>query len=365
MRKVPFFSLELQSQKLKQSVMDAVSKIIDNTSYILGEETTRFEDSFAQYIGVNHSVGVSNGTAALYLGLKALELNEDDEVILPAATFTASAQAVAQLGAKPVFVDIDPHTWTINPASVEEAISAKTKLIMPVHLYGNPCAMDELVSLAKKYKLLIAEDAAQAHGARFKGRQVGSIGDMGCFSFYPSKNLGAMGDAGAVCFNDPGYEEKLKAYRNCGKDAAGAFEYLGFNYRMTNFQAAVLNIKLPFLAEWNERRRAIAQQYNTSIVNSKVSQQKVQEYNYAVYHLYVLKVDDRKRFCDHLDKHGVGFAFHYHSPLHLQKPYTYLNQKAGTLPNTEDLFARCVSIPLYPEMDQLAVDRVIEVVNMY
>lgn len=365
MSKVPFFSLAAQSELIKQDVLDAIAGIIDNTSFILGETTTKFENDFAAYIGATQALGVSNGTAAIYLALKALGVREGDEVIVPAATFTASAQAVCQLGAKPIFVDISADTWTIDPQCIEEVISPKTKVIMAVHLYGNPCAMQEIMAIAEQHKLFVLEDAAQSHGATYDGQCTGSFGDMACFSFYPSKNLGAMGDAGAVCFKDSAYEEKLKAYRNCGKDATGAFEYMGFNYRMTNFQAAVLNIKLPYLAGWNEKRRAIAEQYNTKITNPKVDHQKVQAKSMAVYHLYVLKVDDRRRFCKHLEEHGIGYAFHYESPLHVQKPYAYLNQKVGSLPIAEDLFSKCVSIPLYPEMEQTAVERVIEVINKY
>jgi dTDP-4-amino-4,6-dideoxygalactose transaminase len=365
MSKVPFFSLAAQSKLLKQEVLNVIAGIIDNTSFILGEDTANFEKDFAKRIGSAYALGVSNGTVAIYMALKALDVSEGDEVILPAATFTASAQAICQIGATPVFADIEPDTWTIDPKSIEVHITKKTKAIMPVHLYGNPCAMNEIKAIAARHNLYIIEDAAQSHGASYDGQYTGSFGDMACFSFYPSKNLGAMGDAGALCFQDVAYEEKLKAYRNCGKNAAGSFEFMGFNYRMSNIQAAVLNLKLPLLNDWNDKRRAIANQYIAGIRNEKLQHQVVKDKNRSAYHLFVLKTDDRKKFCSHLEANEVGYAFHYETPLHLQKPYAFLSYKEGSLPNTEDLFSKCVSIPLFPEMDEWAVERVIEVINKY
>lgn len=360
---VPFFSLKSQSALFKQKALESFEAIIDNTDYILGNDVDKFEKDFSNYCESKYTLGVSNGTAALLVALQVLGVKTGDEVILPAATFTATAFAVAQLGATPIFVDINEETWLIDSNEIEEKINQNTKAIIVVHLYGNPCDMDTISVLSKKYNIPVIEDAAQAHGALYKNKKIGSFGDIACFSFYPSKNLGAMGDAGAIVFQNKQYLEKALAIRNCGKDFNGEHSFLGFNYRINTFQAAVLGHKLPFLNELNNKRIAIAELYKNSITNEKVSWQKTETTNKNVYHLFVLKVDDRLSFVKHLSENKIGFSFHYQKPVHHLDAFNYLEK--SILPITEDLFSRCVSIPLYPELSRAEVNRVVEVINAY
>ncbi len=362
---VPFFSLKEQSASVKQEVLEKIASIIDQNEFVLGQELKAFEDNFAAYCESNYTIGLTNGTAALYVALRTLGIGPDDEVIIPSATYTATALAIVQLGAKPVFADINPHTWTIDEQDLARKITHKTKAVIVVHLYGNPCKMEALTAVCTQHKLLLLEDAAQAHGSMYAGKKIGSFGDIACFSFYPSKNLGAMGDAGAITFQNEDYLELASAIRNCGKDKQGNHQFLGFNYRMDPFQSAVLNVKLPFIESFNAKRRAIAERYKKGISNNKITWQKEQENAQAVYHLFVLKVDNRQAFTDYLKECKIGFAFHYLLPTHLQPAYSFLNYQKGDLPITEDLFERCVSIPMYPEMTLEAVQRVIEVLNAY
>lgn len=358
---VPFFSLSEQSKLLKSRVLEKLSMIIDETDFILGREILEFEKSFAEYCETNFALTINNGSAALYVALEALGVKAGDEIILPSATFVATAFAVSQIGATPIFADINPDTWTIDPASVKSKITNHTRAIIAVHLYGNPCAMDDLTSIAEENNILLIEDAAQAHGARYKGKKVGSIGDVGCFSFYPSKNLGAMGEAGAVVYKDVKYHESMMAYRNCGKDFTGAHVYKGFNYRMPTFQAAVLNTKIPLIDGFNQKRNSIATHYKREIQNDKLIWQKVQESSSSVYHLFVVKPDNRQKFIEHLKINGIGYSLHYKKPVHLEPAY----QTVDILPVTEDLFSKCVSIPMFPEMTTEQMKRVVEVLNTY
>lgn len=364
-RQVPFFSLADQGQNLKPKVLEKIGALIDQTDYVLGQDVSEFEKNFAKFCNSGHAVGVSNGTAAIYLALKSLGIGQGDEVILPAATFTASAQAICQLGATPVFVDVMEDTWTVSPSAIQAKVNPKTKAILVVHLYGNPCDMDEILAIAKQANIEVVEDAAQAHGALYQNQAVGSLGTFGCFSFYPSKNLGAMGDAGAVTFNDSKYNEQLRAYRNCGKDNEGVFKFMGFNYRMSTFQAAVLNVKLPYLCEWNARRSEIASRYDEEIHHEGFRKQRIRLGNFSARHLYVLWTENRDELSQYLKKNHIGFAYHYLSALHLQEPYHFLNYKRGAFPVSEALFDNCISIPLFPEMSDEEVERVISVLNAY
>jgi dTDP-4-amino-4,6-dideoxygalactose transaminase len=362
---VPFFTLEFQNKQFKEEVLASIAQTIDRGDFILGEDLLAFESNFAQFCEAPYALGVSNGTAAIYMALKTLGVEAGDEVLLPSATYTATALAIIHLGAIPVFVDIKPDTWTIDLDDAKGRISSKTKAIIGVHLYGNPCKMDELVLFAQQHHLFLIEDAAQAHGASFEGKKVGSWGDMAGFSFYPSKNLGSMGDAGAVTFKDSKLLALANGLRNCGKDALANHKYPGFNYRMTSFQACVLKAKLPHLDSFNEKRKKIASFYKANIQQDKVQWQKVQEGGDAVYHLFVLKVDNREKFIQYLQQNGIGFSFHYKVPVHLQEVYQSYNFKEGDLPVTESLYARCVSIPLFPEMSEEQMARVVAVVNAY
>ncbi len=363
--RIPFFSLEKQSQDLKNEVLQAIASVIDNTDFILGKDVLAFEKDFSSYTDCKHVVGVSNGTAALYIALKALGIQANDEVIVPGATFTATAMAVSALGSTPIFADIDKETWTICPLDIKRKITAKTKAIIVVHLYGNPCKMDAIMQLAGERNIAVVEDAAQAHGATFKQQKVGGIGDIACFSFYPSKNLGAMGDAGAISFNNEMYLEEIRGIRDCGKGNNGNHKFLGFNYRISSFQAAVLNVKLPYLNANNVRRKEIASFYKSNIKNPKLSWQKVQDNGESVYHHFVVLADDRAQFTKHLEAHGVGYSFHYKTPVHLQEAFSYLKQVEGSLPHTEALFGHCVSLPMHPELSDADLEIIIQVINAY
>jgi dTDP-4-amino-4,6-dideoxygalactose transaminase len=363
--KVPFFSLEQQNQQFKNEILNRIEAVIDEGDFILGKELLAFEEAFAQYGNVPFSMGVSNGTAAVYLALKILGVKVGDEVLLPSATYTATALAIIHLGAVPVFVDIDEKTWTIDVEHAKTKVTKKTKAIIAVHLYGNPCKMNKIQDFALTHSLFLIEDAAQAHGATYQNKKVGSFGNVAAFSFYPSKNLGSMGDAGAITFQDESLLSFAKGLRNCGKNNQGEHVFPGFNYRMTSFQACVLLSKLPHLDTFNNKRKAITTFYKENIQNAKVQWQKVQEDGEAVYHLFVLKVDNRTTFVQHLEKHGIGYSFHYLVPVHLQEVYKEFNYKVGDLPITEDLFSKCVSIPLFPEMTEEQIQEVVRVVNAY
>lgn len=362
---VPFFNLEEQNKLVKEEILLRLAQTMDRGDFILGQEVQAFEAMFAAYCECKFAVGLNNGTSALYVALNALGIKPGDEVIVPSATFSATAAAVIQLGATPVFVDIDESTWTIDPNKIQSKITSKTVAIIAVHLYGNPCKLDELQEVAKRNSLFLIEDAAQSHGALYKGKKVGSFGDMACFSFYPSKNLGAMGDAGAVCFNNEDFLEKIKAIRNCGKDRNGEFSYLGYNYRIDPFQASVLQVKLHRLETYNQKRIEIANQYKANITNQKITWQTEQANSKSVYHLFVVKVDNREKFVAHLEKHQIGYSFHYKKPVHLLEAFKNLGLNDSKLEQTEELYAHCVSLPLFPEMTTDQIERVIEVVNQY
>ncbi len=360
--RVPFFDLKRQSQAIKCEVLEKFEEVIDNTAFSSGPFVEEFEDAFGKYLGIEHVVALNSGTSALHLSMIALGIGRDDEVILPSLTFVATAWAVVYVGAKPVFVDVQPDTWQIDPDEVRKRITKKTKAIIGVHIYGQPFNVEEILDIAKENGLYLVEDAAQAHGATFKGKKVGTFGDIGTFSFYPSKNLGSWGEGGAIATHDGNIARRVKILRNQGSEVKYEHVEVGYNMRMTGFQGALLSIKLKYLDAWNERRRMIARRYMKEIDNPKISFQKVVEGGEGVYHLFVVKVDDRKEFTRYLESKGVGYALHYPKPVHKQKPFLHLNFK---LPITEELCEKIVSIPMFPEMTDEEVDYVIDVLRNY
>jgi dTDP-4-amino-4,6-dideoxygalactose transaminase len=363
--KVPFFDLKRQAKAIKNEILKEIENVIDECAFSLGFAVENFEKNFANYLNIKHVVALNNGTSALHLALRSLNIGENDEVIIPSWTFIATAWAVSYVGAKIVFADVDEETWQIDPEDVKRKITKRTKAIIGVHIYGQPFNINEILKIANEYNLYLIEDTAQAHGAEYYNKKVGTFGIVNAFSFYPSKNLGSYGEAGAIATNNDEIADRIKILRNQGQKVRYEHVEIGYNMRMEGFQGAVLNVKLKYLDKWNKRRREIAKRYLNEINNPKIKFQKVVEGGKGVYHLFVIKVKNREKFINHLEKFGVGYSFHYPKPVHLQKAYEFLNYKEGSLPITEELSRTTISIPLFPEMTDEEVDYVINVINDY
>src|SRR5689334_51789 len=334
---VPFVDLKQQYASIKTDVDAAIARVIGNTSFILGPEVRAFEAAFAEYVGARECIAVNSGTAALQLSLMAAGIGVGDEVVVPSFTFFATAEAVSVLGATPVFVDVDPVSYTVTAAGIEGAITPRTRAVIPVHLYGQAADLDPILALAQKHDLHVIEDAAQAHGAEYKDKRVGARGSAGCFSFYPSKNLGAYGEAGAIVTNDEELATRLRLLRDHGSTSKYAHAIVGYNFRMEEMQAAVLNVKLPHLNDWNDARRARAARYSSSLSNSSIGLPREMAYARHVYHVYVVQSDNREGLQKHLTTAGVQTGVHYPIPIHLQPAYAPLGYKRGDLPVTESL----------------------------
>lgn len=339
---------------INKEVMPATRKVLKSGWYILGDEGNKFELEFSRYVGAKFGVGVNSGSDALYLAVKALGISQGDEVITVAHTMISSVDAISRNGAKPVFADIDPSTYVMEPAKVEAKISKKTKAILPVHLYGHPVDMDPLIEIAKKHNLLLIEDACQAHGSKYKGKIVGNIGDVGCFSFYPTKNLGAYGDAGMITTNSEELAIKLKKMRNYGQSKRYYHDFVGVNSRLDEMQAAILGTKLFHLDEWNERRRNLAQLYNNLLNNSNLITPVEREFAKHVYHLYVVRAKRRNELQQYLLNKGIQTLIHYPIPVHLQEAYK-TNDK---LPVTEKICNEIVSLPIHPWLRENEVKKI-------
>ena len=347
---VPFVDLKAQYASIKNEVDAAIARVIQNTSFIMGSEVAAFEKAFADYLGARFCIGVNSGTAALQLALMTCGIGPDDEVIAPSFTFFATAEAVSVLGAKPVFVDIDPVSYTIGAAQIEAAITPRTRAIIPVHLYGQAVDLDPILDVAKRHHLRVIEDAAQAHGAEYKGTRVGARGDAGCFSFYPSKNLGAYGEAGAIVTNDEELSQKLRLLRDHGSTSKYVHAIVGYNFRMEEIQAAVLNVKLPHLDDWNDQRRNRALIYNDLLKDCGVGLPRAMDYARHIYHVYAIQSDNRDALQKHLTANGIQTGVHYPIPIHLQPAYASLGYRPGDLPVTERLSERVLSLPMFPEL---------------
>ncbi len=357
--KVPFVDLQKEQKTLKKSIEKAMNKVIKKGNFILGEEVSAFEKSFAKYLGVKYVIGVASGTDALVLSLKALEIGLGDEVIVPSLTFIATALAVSITGATPVFVDVEKETHVIDPEKIEKKITKKTKAIIPVHLYGNPANLNKIMAIAKKYKLFVIEDAAQAHGAIYKGKKAGTYGDLSCFSFYPTKNLGAYGDAGAVATNSSVFAAKIGLLRNYGQKKKYYSKVFGYNSRLDELQSAVLSLKLSYLDEWNNKRRLIAKRYKQKL-EKLVQIPKETEYAQSVFHLFPILVEKRDLLIRELGKKGIVALIHYPIPLHLQKTYSSLKYKSGDFPISEEISKKTLSLPIHPFMEERDVDYVVK-----
>lgn len=363
--KVPFVSFVPMEKELDSEIREAFERVYTRSWYIEGIEDENFEKAFARYCGAKYCVGVGNGLDALMLPLKALGIGEGDEVIVPSNTYIATALAVTYVGATPVFVEPIIDTFNINPKKIEEKITEKTKAIMPVHLYGQPCDMDPIMEVAKRHGLYVVEDCAQAHGATYKGKKVGTFGDAAGFSFYPGKNLGALGDAGATITNNEKIAEKVKALGNYGSDYKYHHIYKGNNSRLDEIQAAFLLAKLPHLDRMNIERRRIAERYTSGINNAKVIKPLVLEECMPVWHIYGIRCYERNDLENYLNKHGIGTNKHYPIPMHMQECYKDLGITCGTLPIAEEISETELSLPMYYGMTDEEINYVIEVINKY
>ena len=357
---VPLVDLKAQYRSIRQEINDAIQHVLDSTQFVLGEEVAAFERDFAAYCGGREAVAVNSGTSALHLSLLAAGIGPGDEVITIPFTFVATVAAIRYAGATPVYVDIDPRTFTMDAGQVERAITPRTRALLPVHLYGHPADMDPLVEIARRHKLTLIEDACQAHGAEYKGRRVGSIGDMGCFSFYPGKNLGAYGEGGAVVTNNPEFAGKIRMLRDWGQDRKYHHQYLGYNYRMEGIQGAILKVKLRHLEDWTEARRAHAIRYREILADAGVRLPQEQPWARHVYHVYAVRTNDREALQKSLNQAGVGTGIHYPVPVHEQPGYADPRYKRGDFPKSEAAADEVLSLPMYAELTEDQLQQVAE-----
>ena len=362
---VPLVDLKAQYASIKPEMDAAIQRVLNHCGFIMGPEVKAFEEAFAAYCDTEQAVGVASGTAALHLSLLACSLGPGDEVITTPFTFFASGEAISQTGARPVFVDIDPFTYNIDPVQIEAAITPRTKAIMPVHLYGQPAEMTPILDVAHRYDLLVIEDAAQAHGAEYRGRRAGSLGDLACFSFYPSKNLGCYGDGGMIVGSDPELLARVRKLRDHGRISKYEHDELGWGYRLDALQAAILGVKLRHLDDWNEERRAHAARYNELFADAEVIRPTVLDHVKHIYHCYVIRTPRRDELVEHLKAEGIGVVVHYPLPLHLQPAYKDLGHQLGDFPVSEACAKEIVSLPMYPELTDEQQQRVADVVKAF
>ena len=359
MMTIKFVDLKAQYLSIKDEFDAAIADVIDHTAFIGGEQVRLFEEEFAAFCGVKYALGVGNGTDALELALSACGIGRGDEVITVANTFAATVEAIVNQGAHPVLVGIDPRTYNIDVGKIEECITERTKAIIPVHLYGQPANMDPILEMARRHNLIVIEDAAQAHGAMYKGRVAGSMGDVACFSFYPGKNLGAYGDAGAVVTNNDEIASKIALLRNHGAVEKYVHKVVGRNSRLDGIQAAVLRVKLRHLREWNAARRERVGWYNELLSGLDVVTPNEPEWSEAVYHLYVIRVSQRDLVRQRLQEAGIETGIHYPIPLHLQPAFHYLGYKESDFETTEAYAGEILSLPMYAELTREQVEGIV------
>jgi dTDP-4-amino-4,6-dideoxygalactose transaminase len=346
--KVPVLDLKAEYAELRDEILPALERVCQSSCFVLGPEVEAFEREFADFCGTKHCIALTNGTAALHLGLLALGVQSGDEVITSPNTFLATAEAITYCGAVPVFVDIDPATGNLDPNLIERAITPRTRAILPVHLYGRPADMDAIREIGARHNLRILEDAAQAHGAHYRGRRVGGLDHAAAFSFYPTKNLGAYGEGGALTTNDDQIAQFVRAARNHGQTARYEHEFVGYNYRMQGFQGAVLRIKLRRLYRWTQRRREIAREYRQSLAGARLAMPVDDPRDECVYHQFVIYVDNRSAVVAKLTAREIETVIHYPKPVHLQPAYSSLGCPPGTFPHAERACDRVLSLPLHP-----------------
>ncbi len=353
------------TKRINKELKAATNRIIDSNCYILGKEVENFEREFANYLRVKYCIGVSNGLEALHIILRAYSIREGDEVIIPSNTYIATALAVSYAGAVPIMVEPDERAYNINPDLIVEKITKKSKAIMPVHLYGQACDMDPINEIAKKYNLKVIEDSAQAHGATYKGEKCGTLGDASGFSFYPTKNLGALGDAGAVTTNDKDLAEKVRALRNYGSEKHYYNKYMGFNSRLDEMQAAILRVKLKHLEEFNEERKMIAQLYLNGLQDTNLILPYVPEWTEPTWHQFVIRTKKRDELQEYLKSKGIGTLIHYPLPIHLQEAYKNLIYKKGDFPIAEKMANEVLSLPMYPYLTENNIKIITNYIKKY
>ena len=360
---IPFVDLKAQYAGIKDEVNAAIQGVLETCQFTLGSEVAAFEEEFSTYCQVQYGVGVNTGTSALHLALLAAGIGPNDEVITVPFTFVATVAAIYYTGATPVFVDIDPRTFTIDVKAIEAAITDKTKAIIPVHLYGHPADMDPILDIAKRHGLVVIEDAAQAHGAEYKGRRVGSLGDMGCFSFYPGKNLGAYGEGGMVVTSNAEYTRTLRMLRDWGAEQKYLHVLKGYNFRLEGIQGAVLRVKLRHLEAWTEARRTAATHYNELLSDSGVPTPKAMSYARHVYHIYAIRIQQRSEWQQALQAKGIQTGIHYPIPVHLLPAYADLGYTKGDFPHSEQAADEVLSLPMFPELSRAQCEEVSEAVT--
>jgi|TARA_B100002003_G_scaffold154249_1_gene143059 dTDP-4-amino-4,6-dideoxygalactose transaminase len=360
---IPLVDLQAQYASIKDEIDTAVLSVLASARFALGPEVAAFEEKFAAYCGTGHAVAVNSGTSALHLALLAAGVGHGDEVITVPFTFVASVAAIRYTGATPVFVDIEPQARTIDVNQVEQAITSRTKAILPVHLYGQPADMDPLLTLAQRHHLTLIEDAAQAHGAEYRGRRVGGLGELGCFSFYPGKNLGAYGEGGIVVTNDADHARTIRSLRSWGEDRRYHHTLPGFNYRMDGIQGAILRVKLSHLPAWTDARRRVAATYDRVLADTGVTTPAVMPYAHHVFHLYAVQTEHRDALHQALDAEGIQTGLHYPVPVHLQPAYADLGGQEGDYPCAEAAATATLTLPIYPEIPEEVPARVAEIIR--
>ncbi len=360
---IPFVDLKAQYHSIKPEIDAAIARVLESSQFILGEEVAAFEEEFAAYCQAQHAVGVNSGTSALHLALLAAGIGPGDEVITVPFTFVATVAAIVYTGARPVFVDIAPRSFTIDVTQIEAVITPATKAIMPVHLYGQPADMDPILEIARRHNLVVIEDAAQAHGAEYKGQRVGSLGDLGCFSFYPGKNLGAYGEGGAVVTNNPDYVRTIRMLRDWGAEHKYQHVLKGYNYRLEGIQGAILRVKLRHLEAWTEARRDHARRYDDLLAGSGVHTPEVMSYARHVYHIYAVRTRQRDSMQQSLYSQGVQTGIHYPIPVHLLPAYADLGHRPGDFPSSEQTAIEVLSLPMYAELSDRHMEMIAVALN--
>ncbi len=355
---IPFIDLKTQYHGIKEEIDAAIERVLESSQFALGAEVAAFEKEFTAYCHAGNGIGVNSGTSALHLALLAAGVGPGDEVITVPFTFIATVAAICYTGAKPVFVDVEPRTLTMDVGRIEEAITERTKVVLPVHLYGHPADMDPILDIAARHNLIVIEDAAQAHGAEYRGRRVGSLGEMGCFSFYPGKNLGAYGEGGMVVTDNRDFESKIRMLRDWGQESKGRHLLKGYNYRMEGLQGAILRVKLRYLKEWTEARRSHADLYSKLLVDNNIQTPLSMPYGRHAYHIYAIRLRRRDAVVRALREDGIQCGIHYPIPVHLQPAHLDLGYRAGDFPVSEQAAASELSLPMFAELQESQIKEV-------